>query len=78
MSLEKSVRLEFREGSSDKVYHMDLIAIDDKWIVKVAYGKRWNANSVYAKPDKPTSYAQALDIFEELERQKRKKGYVDQ
>ena len=78
MSLEKSVRLEFREGRSDKVYEMDLIPVEDKFLVKIVYGGRWNANNRYCKPDAPTSYAKALDIFEDLERKKRNKGYVDQ
>lgn len=78
MSLEKSVRLEYREYPSDKVYEMDLVESGDGYVVKIVYGKRWNPNNRYTKPDKPTTYAKALDIFEELEQQKRRKGYVNQ
>ena len=35
--------LYFRQGSSDKVYHVQLENVDDQWSVQVQWGRRGSA-----------------------------------
>ena len=37
------VELYFRQGSSDKVYHLQLENIEDKWSVQAQWGRRGSA-----------------------------------
>jgi bifunctional non-homologous end joining protein LigD len=39
----ESVRLYFQQGSSDKVYHLQLENADDKWSVEAQWGRRGSA-----------------------------------
>lgn len=76
VEVEKT-ELEFREGSSDKVYIAILYKIDDLYQVKFSYGKRFNVNNHSMKPEQPVTYGEAVGIYNQQVAKKRKKGYVD-
>ena len=69
--------LEYRAGSSDKVY----IAIlekneDNAYRVTFRYGKRWQVNNTICKPESGTiPYGEAKYIYEDMISKKLKKGY---
>jgi len=71
--------LEFREGSSDKVYTAIMYKDEDGgYRVLFKYGSRYNAHN---RNDKHfyegVPYGEALGIYHEMIDKKRKKGYVD-
>lgn len=68
--------LEFREGSSDKVYIAILHKIDDGYQVEFRYGRRYNVNNSSRKPAGPVPYGSALMIYNEQVDKKLRKGYT--
>ena len=42
----KTTSLYYREGSSDKEYHVRLEAKDDGYVVNIAYGRTWYSLSL--------------------------------
>lgn len=71
----KQVDLFFQEGSSDKVYHIQLEKKDSGFVVNFQYGRRGNALQSGSKTPTPVSEAEAIKIFNKLEKEKRAKGY---
>jgi predicted DNA-binding WGR domain protein len=71
--------LEYREGSSDKVYIVILYKTeDDQYQVKFSYGRRYQVNNHSMKPTEgPTTHGNAMGIYLKQIEAKRKKGYVD-
>jgi len=73
--------LEFREGSSDKVYIAILLKDEnEQYRVRLRYGKRYNVNIDAFKPklnEDPVSYGEALGLYNQMIDKKRKKGYVN-
>lgn len=74
----EKAELEFREGSSDKVYIAILFKQGDGYRVKFSYGKRWNVNNHSHEPAEEVSYGEAQAIFQKKVDQKLKKGYTYQ
>lgn len=68
--------LYYRQGSSDKEYHVRLEAQGDGFVVNIAYGRRGSTLSTGTKTSAPVSYDAALHIFERLVREKQAKGYT--
>ncbi len=69
-------RLCFREGSSDKVYEVDLCQVDaDKYVVNFRYGRRGSNLREGTKTSISVSLAEAERIFTNLVASKVKKGY---
>jgi bifunctional non-homologous end joining protein LigD len=68
--------LYFREGSSDKVYHLALEAKDDGYVVTFAFGRRGGTLATGRKTTGPVSYAQARQIYDRLLKEKTAKGYT--
>jgi bifunctional non-homologous end joining protein LigD len=70
----KAVQLFYQEGSSDKVYHAEIVADGDLYTVKCAWGRRGSTLNQGSKAVKVT-----LDVatrkFESLVREKTNKGY---
>lgn len=65
------VKLFYREGRSDKVYEIELIAEDDGLFHVVGYNGRRGARLVpQPKTQFPVPYASARRIFDNLERAK--------
>ncbi len=73
----KSTSLYYREGSSDKEYHVRLEAKDGGFVVNIAYGRRGSTLSTGTKTSAPVYYDAALMIFDRLVREKRAKGYTE-
>ena len=73
----KTISLYYREGSSDKEYHVRLEAKDDGHVVNFAYGRRGSALSTGTKTSTPVNYDAAQMIFDKLVREKKAKGYTE-
>ena len=73
-----AISLYFREGSSDKVYHAQIVADDnDLYSVNFQYGRRGSTLQTGNKTAAPVALAQAQKIFDKLLAEKRAKGYTD-
>ncbi len=68
--------LYFREGASDKEYHVRVEAKDDGYVVNFAFGRRGGALSKGVKTSSPTTLEAATKIFEKLLAEKKAKGYT--
>lgn len=77
MEAPQATSLYYREGSSDKEYHVRLEAQHDGYVVNIAYGRRGSTLSTGTKTTAPVSYDTAQNIFERLVREKRAKGYTE-
>jgi bifunctional non-homologous end joining protein LigD len=73
MRTEK-VELYFRQGSSDKVYHLQLENVHDRWSVQAQWGRRGSALQSDAKISNAT-YEEAKRIYDRVLREKTGKGY---
>ena len=72
----KTTSLYYRQGSSDKEYHVRLEAKDDGYVVNITFGRRGSTLSTGTKTNSPVYYDMALMIFEKLVREKQAKGYT--
>jgi bifunctional non-homologous end joining protein LigD len=66
--------LYFRQGSSDKVYHLQLDNTDDKWSVQAQWGRRGFALQSDVKVREST-YEEAKRAYDRILREKTGKGY---
>jgi bifunctional non-homologous end joining protein LigD len=66
--------LYFRQGSSDKVYHLQLENVDDKWSVEAQWGRRGSALQSDAKAN-GVPYEEAKLVYDRILREKTGKGY---
>ncbi|NBU11783.1 MAG: DNA ligase, partial [Proteobacteria bacterium] len=73
----KTTSLYYREGSSDKEYHVRLEAKGDGYVVNIAFGRRGSTLSTGTKTSAPVYYDAALMIFEKTVREKKAKGYTE-
>src|SRR5713226_9787794 len=64
----------FRQGSSDKEYHLQLENADDKWSVQAQWGRRGSALQSDAKASN-TTYEEAKRVYDRILREKTGKGY---
>jgi len=67
--------LEFREGTSDKVYRAAIEEAAGGFVVNFAYGRRGSTLNTGTKTLQPVPYEEALDIYDKLVRSKTAKGY---
>ena len=70
-----SVELEFREGSSDKVYRAGIEVSGDGFVVNFAYGRRGATLNTGTKTAGPVTHDEAVKVYEKLVRSKTGKGY---
>ncbi|MDY6783334.1 MAG: WGR domain-containing protein [Cyanobacteriota bacterium] len=77
MELVKRTTLHFQEGTSDKVYEVDLCRTEGGYLVNFRYGKRNAKLKEGTKTDQAVSLAKAEKLFEKLVRGKTRKGYRD-
>lgn len=75
--MQQAVSLFYREGSSDKEYHVSIEPKGPKFVVNFAYGRRGSTLSTGTKTNTPVDSAAALQIFNELVRKKKAKGYTE-
>ncbi len=73
MQIERA-ELYFQQGSSDKVYHLRLENVDDKWSVQAQWGRRGSAMQSDVKVDNGT-YEEAKRVYDRILREKTSKGY---
>ena len=73
----RTTSLYYREGSSDKEYHVRLEPKDNGFVVNFAYGRRGSTLSTGTKTSAPVYYDAALMIFDKLVKEKKAKGYTE-
>jgi bifunctional non-homologous end joining protein LigD len=66
--------LYFQQGSSDKVYHLQLENVQDQWSVQAQWGRRGSALQSDVKVSN-TSYEEAKRVYDRVLREKTGKGY---
>src|SRR5712692_1982469 len=66
--------LYFRQGSSDKVYHLQLENVDSKWSVQAQWGRRGSALQSDVKAN-GVPYEEAMRVYDRILREKTGKGY---
>ncbi len=72
---EKSIVLNFSEGSSDKTYQAQIKAEGDGFVVDFQFGRRGGPLQSGRKMTTPVPYAQADKVYAKLIQTKRAKGY---
>jgi predicted DNA-binding WGR domain protein len=79
MKLAKRTTLYCQEGSSDKVYEVDLCEISKgKYVVNFRYGRRGTTLKEGVKTTTPVDLTQAQQIFNKLVAEKTRKGYREE
>ena len=75
---QQSADLYFREGSSDKVYHVQLKAHgeEDLYSVYFQYGRRGSSLNSGVKNSSPLDFDSAVKVFNSLVKSKTSKGYL--
>jgi bifunctional non-homologous end joining protein LigD len=66
--------LYFRQGSSDKVYHLQLESVQDRWSVQAQWGRRGSALQSDVKAN-GVPYEEAKRVYDRILREKTSKGY---
>src|SRR6266852_5970604 len=72
--LPERAELYFQQGSSDKVYHLQLENVQDQWAVQAQWGRRGSALQSDVKVS-GTSYEETKRVFDRILREKTGKGY---
>lgn len=78
ISVPKQTTLYYREGSSDKVYHVSLEpnGSPDHFLVRFAFGRRGSTLQTGTKTPAPVAYDTALRTYNQLVASKLAKGYT--
>jgi bifunctional non-homologous end joining protein LigD len=69
--------LYFKQGSSDKEYHVTIDPKDDHYVVNFAYGRRGATLQTGTKTNTPVDLQSATNIFGKLVTEKKSKGYTE-
>lgn len=78
MKLIKQTQLHLQEGNSDKVYEIDLCQVGEgQYVVNFRYGRRGASLNEGTKTVQPVSMNKAQAVFDDLVKDKTKKGYKD-
>ena len=70
----EGTELYLQQGSSDKVYHLQLEGAQDQWAVQAQWGRRGSALQSDVKVS-GTSYEEAKRVYDRILREKTGKGY---
>src|SRR6266849_129880 len=70
----ETIELYFQQGSSDKVYHLQLESIEEQWSVNAQWGRCGSALQNDAKVSS-VAYAEAKRVYDRIIREKTGKGY---
>lgn len=73
----KSVTLQYREGSSDKVYQASIEPQGKLFVVNIAYGRRGSTLQTGTKTQIPVTFDQADHVFTKVVNEKKAKGYTE-
>lgn len=76
---QKNIALHCQQGSSDKVYMVQIVADPGGtgYVVNFQYGRRGSHLNTGTKTPNPVSLMQAETIFDKLVREKKAKGYLE-
>jgi bifunctional non-homologous end joining protein LigD len=77
VSEEKHVALYYKEGNSDKEYHVHLVQQGQGYVVKIEYGRRGSSLTSGTKTPVPLDLDKASAIFDKQVHEKRLKGYTE-
>lgn len=77
LSSTERIALYYREGASDKVYHVSLEPKDGLFVVNFAFGRRGATLNTGTKTPSPLDHAAARRVFDKLVREKKAKGYTE-
>jgi len=76
--VKASVKLYFREGTSDKVYEASVSSQGPGYVVNFAFGRRGANPQVGTKTPAPVPLEEAMGIYEKLVASKKAKGYAEE
>ena len=71
----ETIELYFQQGSSDKVYHLQLESVEEQWSVNAQWGRRGSALQSDAKVSS-VAYEEAKRVYDRIIREKTGKGYL--
>ena len=72
----EKLTLYYRQGGSDKVYHVAIEPSGTGFVVNFAYGRRGGTLQTGTKTNSPVDHPQARKIFDKLVKEKTAKGYT--
>jgi bifunctional non-homologous end joining protein LigD len=75
--VKEQISLYYREGNSDKEYHVQLVSAVDLFVVNFQYGRRHSTLSEGTKTAVPVSFEQAKKIYDKLVKEKQGRGYTE-
>lgn len=75
--MEKKIALFYQEGSSDKVYLVQLVAEGSGYVVNFQFGRRGSTLNAGTKTNTPVSYEDAVKVYDKLVKSKIAKGYKE-
>lgn len=75
--MEKKITLYFREGTSDKVYALQMLPEGTNYVVNFQYGRRGGSLKGGTKTPIPVSERQADKIYERIVAEKLREGYKE-
>ncbi len=73
----KNASLYYKEGTSDKEYHMQLEESNGGYVVNFQYGRVGNALQSGTKTPTPVTLEEAEKIYTKLYKEKTAKGYAE-
>lgn len=76
MNIIKTSSLFFTEGSSDKIYHVEIVEENEEFFVNFRFGKRNTKLQMGTKTTSPVEFEKAEKIYEKLIKEKTSKGYT--
>jgi bifunctional non-homologous end joining protein LigD len=71
----ETIELYFQQGSSDKVYHLQLESVEEQWSVNAQWGRRGSALQSDTKVSS-VAYQEAKRVYDRIIREKTGKGYL--
>jgi bifunctional non-homologous end joining protein LigD len=71
----ETIELYFQQGSSDKVYHLQLESVEGQWSVKAQWGRRGAALQSDTKVSS-AAYEEGKRVYDRIIREKTGKGYL--
>jgi bifunctional non-homologous end joining protein LigD len=71
----ETIELYFQQGSSDKVYHLQLESVEEQWSVNAQWGRRGSALQSDTKVSS-VAYEEAKHVYDRIIREKTGKGYL--
>ena len=69
--------LYYKEGSTDKVYQVELLPKDDGYVVNFQYGRRGSTLTCGTKTQDPVDLEKATKAFQKVVTEKKAKGYTE-